>query len=530
MSGKKITAALVSLTFLLSVNNASATEWTPQEPPFGEMSYGYRISDLSNTYNSGMSVATDSGIKDAWGRGGMELCKDVDDPECQGNLAINYVSVLGTCADSIDSFACIKSVKFRDTNAEFYRFSSDNKVFPQSVEHMIPLGASTEIWRAVIDDKEFLFATKISTNGLLSPQRNSVPSGALEIEIQRVKEIDCPNCYAGKRRIFVSPDGASIVQDAGKEFLNSGKCYVASEKKCFESVSMDLESEISIEIRIPTTWSHWYFGRVNAPKVLQSSEYSISGVSVRDVSISAMPIEVPMVGEKTSDLTKVPEALKMILTKGSNGIPLGMFTNLTGSLQLAWDLGLTWTSVGDRANSKVTRWRLSALPNSDRCATTYSKSTFHGLIYSNSLLFDSKAPSMIDGAISYKVAGRHLSEDGEVLRGFYGMMLSKEYAKCAYSNDLGNITATIAVTDAGTGNNELIVSTVSSDSNHLKFFASGFTFSTKIVSVKVEVAKSALIKEVTPKIKKTIRCMKGNRSISKTGVAPKCPLGYKQSK
>lgn len=530
MLGKKIFAALFSSTLLLVNNNALAAEWTPKDPPAGEMSYGYRISDLSNNYNSGMWVATNSGAKDVWGRGGMKICTSVNDLECQGDMAINYVSVLGTCAESNDSFACIKSLKFRDTEAEFYRFTSVSKVFPQSVEHVIPLGSSTEIWRAIVDEKEYLFATKISTTGRLGPLRKEIPSGALEIEIQQVEEVDCPKCFEGQMRIFVSPGDVELVQDAGKQFLNSGQCYVASEKICYQSVSMDLESEISLDIRIPSSWSHWYFGRVNAPNVTQGSEYLTSGVSVRDITISARPIEVPVVGEKTSNLSEVPDAFQKILSKSPSGIPLGMFTNLTGSLQLAWDLGLTWTSMGDRANSKVTRWRLSAMQNSNRCATINSKSTFHGLVYSNSLLFDPEAPTMVDGAINYKVAGRHLSEDGEVSRGFYGMMLSKEYAKCIYSNDLGNISATISVADAGTGNKEVIVSTISSDTNFLKFFASGFSFSTKIVSVKVEIVETNTDYSVPAKTKKTIKCKKGNKVISKTGFTPKCPTGFKVTK
>lgn len=525
MSFKRVILISIALAFLLSESPALGAEWTPAPPASGAMSYGYRISDLSNAYNSGMSAMTDLGIRDAWGRGGTVICESAEDPKCQGNFAVDYISIFGTCEASTESFACIQSLKFRDVKAEFSNFSSDSKVFPQSTENLIPLGSSTEIWKATIDNAVYLFATKVSTGGVLSGAKTSSPSGALEIEVQQVKAVNCPSCYAGKRRIFTSPEGAAIGQDAGKEFLNSGQCFVASEKVCYESVPMDLDSKITLQLRIPTAWSHWYFGRISSPEVSQSAAYLKSGVSVRDVTLSAQPIEVPVVGEFTSDLNQVPEAMKKILSKGTNGIPLGMFTNLTGSLALAWDIGLAWTSVGDKANSTVTRWRLSAMSGMDSCAAKNSASTFSGLIYSNSLLFDSQAPSMVNGKITYKVAGRHFSETGETQRGFYGMLLSKDYAKCSYSGDLDNIKATISVTDAGTGDKEVIVSTITSDQSFLKFSASGFSYSTKIVSIKVEAKE--VVAAPKPRTLLTITCKKGTKIVSKTAVTPKCPTGYK---
>jgi hypothetical protein len=95
--------------------------------------------------------------------------------------------------------------------------------------------------------------------------------------------------------------------------------------------------------------------------------------------------------------------------------------------------------------------------------------------------------------------------------------MRSDTARCLYGFTSAPIYATVNVLS---GNTSTLVgtTTVSEKDGWLKLAAYGFTFSEKILKVKITQAKNA---------RYSIYCSKGKITRKITGVRPKCPTGYK---
>mgnify|MGYP000037946216 CR=1 FL=1 len=91
----------------------------------------------------------------------------------------------------------------------------------------------------------------------------------------------------------------------------------------------------------------------------------------------------------------------------------------------------------------------------------------------------------------------------------------------------------VSVTEKGTSNGsvtsadgvkKVFTASSSTDDGYYKFVATGFTFSTNNISVKL-VSKSASTSSAQPS---TITCIKGKVLKKVTAIKPKCPTGYKK--
>ena len=154
-----------------------------------------------------------------------------------------------------------------------------------------------------------------------------------------------------------------------------------------------------------------------------------------------------------------------------------------------------------------------------------------GIVSTNATVFESTAPKFSDGQLAYKVSGLHFQKDKKTENlGTYDLVINSEVARCLYGFTKAPISASVSITG---GADQKIATTVVGEKNGwLKLAAYGFTYSEKVLSVKLSqeapIATPASTSKPTVAKKTTITCVKGKTTKKVTAVAPKCPSGFKK--
>jgi hypothetical protein len=155
-----------------------------------------------------------------------------------------------------------------------------------------------------------------------------------------------------------------------------------------------------------------------------------------------------------------------------------------------------------------------------------------------------------ESTLTLQVASTHYKADNSKNLGVFNIEMPIETAKCIWGVDLSKaVSASVAVTYPELGISELVTTTSSVDGRFFKVSASGFHYSAPIIKLKVTQnaeVKSVTTEQATPSpvptatkqalakpnkviaTKKAITCFKGKESKKVTGLAPKCPTGYKK--
>jgi hypothetical protein len=136
----------------------------------------------------------------------------------------------------------------------------------------------------------------------------------------------------------------------------------------------------------------------------------------------------------------------------------------------------------------------------------------------------------VDGSLNFEVGSPHLDSIGQVIQGFYSLVVSAKLAQCIWGSDLSNSKATVSIINDA-GQTQVSTSVLKALNDFYYFHISGFTYSTKKISIKVAPALAptpiaSAIPQATPVIKK-IECVKGKVKKIVSGVKPVCPKGYK---
>jgi hypothetical protein len=171
-----------------------------------------------------------------------------------------------------------------------------------------------------------------------------------------------------------------------------------------------------------------------------------------------------------------------------------------------------WSVWTESADSMV-----AALGSAARNCKSLRDGRILGLVSTNATLFTPGPPKLVNGVLKYGVTGLHYLEDGSVFRGTYDLIMDGEFVRCMYELAAAPIYATIEVTSADGPEAQVVSTSVSERRGMLHMRASGFTFSSPQISVRV-LGKSAK--------RTTIKCKKGNQVTKVTGVTPRCPKGW----
>ena len=177
----------------------------------------------------------------------------------------------------------------------------------------------------------------------------------------------------------------------------------------------------------------------------------------------------------------------------------------------------------------------------------FRSSSLIGLVTTNSLTYAPGPPKYADGFLNYKVAGLHNNPDDSVFQGSYDLVMSSKIARCIYGFEgAGPLYATVSVVNSDGGESVLATESVKEEGGWLRLKARGFTFSSPTLKIKLtqsapanltqpaatESAPASATKESAakpaPAKRISITCVKGKTTRKVSGVAPKCPAGFKK--
>jgi hypothetical protein len=281
--------------------------------------------------------------------------------------------------------------------------------------------------------------------------------------------------------------------------------------------------EFRLQVKVPSTYSNWFHGRVDDPDVTVTAE----NTSVNILSISGLPIreQITSATVETSNplfdsLVISPEFgthLKDLAAQGKNGGG-GSLWNPDSGID---DMYSKWSKLfPDKAKGVGTIWSLSSMRSNNSCMN--GNQGLQGLLFTNAMAYQASTPTFANGFLNYSVAGTHLDSEGNVFRGKYVFMMKDSVARCLYGFRDAPISGTVSVTSSD-GQQQVAYTSVTNKDGWLKLRAEGFTFSNKTISAKLtqEPLKAAI---------KTITCIKGKTTKKVSGTAPKCPSGFKVKK
>ena len=283
----------------------------------------------------------------------------------------------------------------------------------------------------------------------------------------------------------------------------------------------------------------WLHGRVENPTVAYQS--TPTGGSVITMKAQATKVPVFQVWEKYSDIS---QSLKTLLAEKSIARISSWFTGPGGASNedLATDTKKSITRHGGEIfDEKEMRNMLAWMPYADDKAAALPSvwafrtmngnmqqmnpclgqtGSLNGVVTTNSTQYIDGPPTLnaATNTLDYKVASPHLTPTGDVFKGTYNLLLKSSVARCLYNFSNAPIQASISIQNES-GVSSIATTVVNEKDGWLRLSASGFTFSSPTIKVKLTQAS-------TSKVSKKVTCIKGKST--KTFTADKCPSGWKK--
>jgi len=549
----------------------------------------------------GTGIGTSNVLANRW-------CKAVTDPECAKVTYFKYSATLGFCSTTVTN-DCITSVEAFDATGKALAVNKVKSFSGTKYQPFtgfptmgIPNGAASEIvdipgaphsggTQYLIDvhnDGSWITGSDKSLSKSFNAQIFGIKLGPAPAGAD--KAFQTTAVYAGQK-LGDNPKGGDVVDSA---------CvvYSAADKACALGYTMPLDVTFKINIKTSIYIMGWFHGRISNASTSFNLDQS-GAARVATISFSGNPVVVPTYSawSKSADLPAAITAFNTTYPKRVSGTIYGSKTTsstakkpgdeLNGgvSLEDAMSIQLrakdydqasidqlnTWiASFGDTASSSPTRWiyqsmDISFLTNSilgssqqqggsapaqpDKSTECYIKSggDFSGVVSTNATQYISGPPTfdVTNQSLDYKVAAPHYLANGKEFQGSYNLEISDTLARCLYGFTDAPVAATVSVVGVN-GESKVSTTTMKSVGGFLRLSATGFTFSSPTIRVKLSqptttstsataatttTTKTATAATTPTKVaSKTISCVKGKTVKKVSGVSPKCPTGYKLKK
>ena len=301
--------------------------------------------------------------------------------------------------------------------------------------------------------------------------------------------------------------------------------------KCWKYGSNPITNKFKVVLRLPSAPSGWFSGRLLNPDIVFEKVAGAQAQPFR-LTISGSPVPTPTFGKQY--FYDVP-AERVAWDKVSKVFNLPWSNNLSSGLVLTPTQIETYVALVkadpdvDVATSIVDKWLVSM-----SWGKTYEgqlgscpNTGFLGYVGSNSLTYGSELPTYdaATGSLVYRVASPHFMPAGQEFIGIYAMVLNREYANCIWKLSGAAISASVEVLSED-GKPKVATASAKFNEKTVNFLATGFTFSSPTLRVKL-VQDKPVVAKVTKVAKKiTINCKKGTTIKKISGVNPKCPAGF----
>ena len=278
-------------------------------------------------------------------------------------------------------------------------------------------------------------------------------------------------------------------------------------------------TKVHLETRISNEVGGWFKGRMARPNIA-IARFS---ATANTITVESESVDVPRL-QVTVSKESAPANVETLFVKSGVMGPLwgGWAAFADGHGDFAFDyLNAFKSSAKDTAAGVSNLWSFGTVQGGAGSPCLADTDKVLGIVTTNSTIFDGSAPAFERGSLKYRVGGLHYLPDGSSLtEGTYDLVMRSETARCLYGFSKAPISATISVV-SDQGENKVATTVVNELDGWLHLAAYGFTYSSPTISVKITQAKA-------PAIRTTITCAKGKLTKKVTGLAPKCPAGYKK--
>lgn len=544
---KKFVALTLAFVAIFATNVAGAVEeyskyqWPPMWNGSQNISnqplthYGF---DIVDTFNSG---STDYSFIRVMTPGPQPFCSSLNDASCADD-AQKYgwwiIRLLPPCTSIDQETECIEGLSVTETSGKVVDYINSyvykRYTFPADPKNGLGEGSGTSTWiNPNAADSGQGFAITVSGDAGGTYGASSFPLRNFAATVTPFKTVtgnyDVPDVRIVNRRaeFQFKPGTNSPVTCI---WIDKGKCGEATDYPEFASITLTLH--------LPKSMASWVLGRLSNPEITVAPLTKSADNKFERVKVSALPVTVPMVGGKVS----VAEAPKSVTDLWKNNIcpecQHGIWAmNAPSSGENAFTIMNAFKPfMNDRSMVSIPSWSISSLkegsPSLSNCVQPGSIS---GLVTTNASAYQGAPPTFDGDSLNYKVGAMHYTDDGQVFKGTYDLLMPASTAKCLYSYSSTPISATVSISNES-GDLNVATTTLTERNGWLHLSANGFTFSNPTIQVKFAkpvptptATPSASPQTAAPKL--VVQwCAKGYAKKKVTAVNPVCPKGYKKIK
>ena len=539
----------VLTSLLLSILPSQGAIWAPNITPPGQNIVGVNIVD--SFFNSGenVSILTAQGVPriNPDGTPNARLCKAIGVDPCNKSDQTYVANLLLPVCKSAAEQWCIESVSIRKKDepatksAKFIR-QVDSALVENAPGDGLPGGSSISLWQAEgmqnsggVDTYAVyvvLKATKFPGRG---PTFDQFTAMVLPYSETRGFKYERPFSEE-----MVLPNGSIRIGTRG----SAGECAWTETGLCGLMEDFPNGVRASLTLRVSNLLTGWLMGRMADPLI----NVEPFDAEQNKISIDAEPVKVPKFYAVT-DRSKASAAILESLPRNSD------FSGVTNNLANesgAFRTIENWKDVAkDTAAGLVSTWSATTIRSGFGSQCLADTTKLLGVVTTNAMVYEGTAPRFERETLNYQVGGMHFNPDGSVFEGTYDLVMRKGTAQCLYGFNDAPITATVTVVEAG---KEQRIETSSlqelgrGTEKWLKLSARGFTFSSPTLKIKLNQDKPATASPTAPNNSSataagsgnpapavkapakrlSISCVKGKVTRKISGVAPKCPAGFKK--
>jgi hypothetical protein len=584
LSGLAIFALTIQLS-ISSANSATIPDEQFQVPaPAEEQMRGYYVNELAeSTQSTSTFISTWVGDRVGWKNNeeaptDVVICSSTSAPECDLRIMQQFLAVLPMCEDG-KALTCIEDI-YAEKNGQSLKIEKVGK-FPSSgptdfvADERVGLPEGSQPLLVRIPDAPHAKGDTYIFRGQLTGLRSAkgattenfryrgFQAGVFAVDIVNQKYLNTSGA-CGYLLNQLEP-GKSFRFDATKKVDTAGcfydevsrfgptdttrGCVSNSSTQCAAPYSLPQDITFGMKVRFQSSMTGWLHGRVENPTVAYQA--TPTGGSVITMEAQATKVPVFQVWEKYSDIS---QSLKTLLAEKSVARISSWFTGPGGASNedLATDTKKSITRHGGETfDEKEMRNMLAWIPYADDKAAALPSvwafrtmnpniqqtnsclreaDSLNGLVATNSTLYIDGPPILnaSTNTLDYKVASPHLTPTGDVFKGSYNLVLKSSVARCLYNFTNAPISASVSIQNES-GVSSVATTVVNEKDGWLRLSASGFTFSSPTIQVKLTQAPAVTVpqaKVTTPKVVKKIVCVKGKTTKSFSSKA--CPSGWKK--
>jgi hypothetical protein len=560
MMPKKTLTILFAITLIGALINPAGAAQVPDEqfvisgPTNNQPSLGVVIEDsqfLKNTFSTLQAFTSDGTQQGKSNVTSVKDCFEFGTPGCDSSKFFNFMANLGFCSVGLTT-DCVQGVTAVDSSGKSLTVNYLS-AFPEKMDYAykgdksvnLPTGGSTFL--VDIPGAKHPGGTQYLIVAQMAGRKDfdsiNFITDRFSLGIFAVSKVLGRYRIAGPASDLAAFRLLGMVSNTRIPFDKSANqnagCAQSSETECLLAWPLPLDIQFGITVKAHSPVNGWLHGRTN--NTIADISRTADGDQLISVSGKASIVPGVYAWFPKSNLPKKvadyysdkPEGLK-------SGTGFGVFDPITGTgdallkdnfeyRENQFPEALAWYSaLQDKAPMAPTQWSIRSANSGDDQKGCYgNKLELSGIVATNSNFFVSGPPTYnkVENSLDYKVASPHYLPNGKVFKGTYNLVMKSSVARCIYGFTDAPVSATVSVV-AADGTSQVATTVLGEKSGWLYLSASGFTFSSPTVRVKLTQAGSKIAPTI---VKKTsITCIKGDSTKKVIAVNPKCPAGYKK--